>query len=327
MKKKHLIIDVHHHWMPPGHYLRPEPHLRQGEEIVHEPDRFRIRRAGVQLFSPPKMTADIEEQIRAMDRAGVDQAALHLGVWLDWIDLKSARFINDQMAEIAARYPDRIVPLAHVPALESEGLKELKRAVVELGCKGVGINTHVGGALLDSERFYPFYQTVSDLDIPILVHPAAEISLAHPHGMEEFNLTRNLGRAFDTTLNIVRLILSGTLDRFPRLRFAFSHLGGAFFALKNRLNPSYFDGRPRNFFDKHKRRLFVDTAPPFWSPEEIRFAVRMMGEGQVLMGSDFPTIGQLKDAVKIIQQAEASPRVKRRLLGENALRLFRQGSL
>ncbi len=323
MKKKNLVIDVHHHWMPEEHYRRPELYVRQDEDVIHEPDRFRIRRAGVQLFSPPRMTARMEEQIKAMDRAGVDQAALHVGVWLDWVDLKAARFINDKMAEITAQYPDRIIPLAHVPPLDTEGQRELRRAVLELGCKGVGINTHIGGILLDNERLYPFYKTVSDLDVPILVHPAAEIPLAHPHGMEEFNLTRNLGRAFDTTINIARLMLSGTLDRFPNLRFVFSHMGGAFFAIKNRLNPAYFDKRSKGFFAKYKRRVFIDTAPPFWSPEEIRFAVQMMGEGQVLMGSDFPTIGLLKDSVTIIRKAKATSQVKKKLLGENARRLFR----
>jgi predicted TIM-barrel fold metal-dependent hydrolase len=298
--------------MPEEHYRRPELYVRQDEEVVHEPDRFRIRRAGVQLFSPPRMTARIEEQIKAMNRAGVDQAALHVGVWLDWVDLKAARLINDKMAEITSQHPGRIIPLAHVPPLEPDGQKELRRAVVELGCKGVGINTHIGGILLDDERLYPFYKTVSELDIPILVHPAAEIPLAHPHGMEQFNLTRNLGRAFDTTINIVRLMLSGTLDRFPNLRFVFSHMGGAFFALKNRLNPAHFDKRAKGFFDKYKRRIFIDTAPPFWSPEEIRFAVHMMGESQVLMGSDFPAIDHLKDAVKIIQGAKTTAQDSRR---------------
>jgi len=321
--KKPLVIDVHHHWMPEEHYRRPELYVRPEEEVVHEPDRFRIQRAGVQLFSPPKMTARIEEQIKAMDRAGVNQAVLHVGVWLDWVDLKGGRLINDRMAEVSAQYPDRIIPLAHVPPLDPEGHKELKRAVVELGFKGVAINTHINGILLDDERFFPFYKTVSDLDIPVVVHPAAEIPLAHPHGMEQFNLTRNLGRAFDTTINITRLMLSGTLDRFPQLRFVFSHMGGAFFALKNRLNPSFWDKRSKGFFNKYKRRIFVDTAPPFWSPEEIRFAVQMMGEGQVLMGSDFPTIGLLANSVRIIRKAKTTAQVKQKVLGENARRLFR----
>jgi predicted TIM-barrel fold metal-dependent hydrolase len=323
MRKRSPVIDVHHHWMPDEHYRRPELYIRPDEEVSHEPDRFRIRRGGVQLFSPPKMTARIDEQIKAMDRAGVDRAALHVGVWLDWVDLKAARFINDKMAEIAAEYPDRIIPLAHVPPLEPEAQRELRRAVVELGCKGVGVNTHIGGILLDDERLYPFYKAVSDLDIPILVHPAAEIPLSHPHGMEQFNLTRNLGCAFDTTINISRLMLSGTLDRFPNLRFVFSHLGGAFFALKNRLNPAYFDKRPKGFFEKYRRRIFVDTAPPFWSPEEIRFAVHMLGEGQVLMGSDFPTIDLLGNAVKIIRRSKTTAAAKKKVLGGNALRVFR----
>ena len=323
MPGRSLVIDAHHHWMPEEHYRRPELYVHQNEEVIHEPDRFRIQRAGVQLFSPPKMTARLDEQIRAMDRAGVDRAALHVGVWLDWLDLKAARLINDRMAEAAARYPGRIIPLAHVPPLEPDAARELKRAVADLGCKGVAINTHVGGVLLDDEKMHPFYRAVSELDVPILVHPAAEIPLAHPHGMEQFNLTRNLGRAFDTTINMARLTLGGTLERFPNLRFVFSHLGGAFFAIKNRLNPAYFDKRAKGFFDKYKRRIFIDTAPPFWSPEEIRFAVRMMGENQVLMGSDFPTIDRLRDAVKLVRQAKTTALVKKKVLGANAQKLFR----
>jgi predicted TIM-barrel fold metal-dependent hydrolase len=321
--KKSVVIDAHHHWMPEEHYRRPELYVRSDEEVVHESDRFRIRRAGVQLFSPPKATARIEEQIKAMDRAGVDCAVLHVGVWFDWVDLRAARTINDRLAEVTAQYPDRIIPLAHVPPLDPEAHKELRRAAVELGFKGVAVNTHIGGILLDDERMFPFYKAVSDLNIPIVVHPAAELPLAHPHGMEQFNLTRNLGRAMDTTINIARLMLGGTLDRFPDLRFVFSHMGGAFFALKNRLNPSFWDRRAKGFFNKYKRRIFIDTAPPFWSPEEIRFAVHMMGEGQVLMGSDFPTIPLLANAVRIVQRAKTTAAVKKKLLGDNTRRLFR----
>ena len=140
--------------------------------------------------------------------------------------------------------------------------------------------------------------------------------------MEQFNLTRNLEQAMDTTISIARLMLSGTMDRFPNLRFVFSHMGGAFFALKNRINPAFWDKRDKRFFDKYKKRIFVDTAPPFWSPEEIGFAVKTMGESQVLMGSDFPTIDQLKNAVTIIQKARATAQVKKKVMGDNARKLF-----
>jgi len=55
--------------------------------------------------------------------------------------------------------------------------------------------------------------------------------------MEQFNLTRNLGRAMDTTINMARLMLSGTLDRFPKLRFVFSHMGGGLFCLEEPSEP------------------------------------------------------------------------------------------
>lgn len=321
--QKSLIIDAHHHWMPREHYLNPDPFLRAGEKVVRQQDRFGIRREGVQLFGPPAMTADMAAQIREMDRVGVDQAVLHVGCWLDWVDSRASRFINEEMAKLWQQFPDRIIPLAHVPALEADGRRELKRAILKLGFKGVGINTHIRGALLDDKSYYPFYRTVSDLGIPIFVHPSSELPLAHPHGMEQFNLTRNLGRAMDNTINIIRLMMSGTLERFPKLRFVFTHLGGAYFALKNRLNPSFWDKRERGFFDRFRRRIFIDTAPPFWTSEEIRFAIHMVGEDQVLMGSDFPTVRYLADAVKIVRSVKSTRTVKQKLLGDNVARLFR----
>jgi hypothetical protein len=80
--------------------------------------------------------------------------------------------------------------------------------------------------------------------------------------MEQFNLTRNLERAMDTTISIARLMLGEPW--IASLTFAFfSHMGGAFFALKNRMNPSFWDKRSEGFFDKYKKRIFIDTAPPF----------------------------------------------------------------
>jgi predicted TIM-barrel fold metal-dependent hydrolase len=121
-----------------GRALSPaELHIHPDEEVVHEPDRFRIRQAGVELFSPSRMTTRMDEQLQAMDRAGVDQAVLHVGVWLDWVDIKAARLINDHLAELNSTHPGRIIPLAHVPPLDHDTPRELKRAVIDLGLKAL----------------------------------------------------------------------------------------------------------------------------------------------------------------------------------------------
>jgi hypothetical protein len=53
MRTSNVMVDVHHHWIPEEHFRRPELHIRPDEEVIHAPDRFRIQRGGVQLFSPP----------------------------------------------------------------------------------------------------------------------------------------------------------------------------------------------------------------------------------------------------------------------------------
>src|SRR5437773_11175697 len=131
------------------------------------------------------------KRLKGMDRTGLAQAVLHVYVWLDWLDIKTTRLINDRLAELDSKSPPRIIPLAHVPPLDHEAARELKRAILDLGFKGVAMNTHIDGILMDSEQLHPFYKAVCDLDVPILVHPAFELPLAHPFCMEEFNLTRN----------------------------------------------------------------------------------------------------------------------------------------
>src|SRR5437773_8367570 len=137
MPKKSLVIDVHHHWIPDEHYRRPELHVHQDEEVIHEADRFRIRRAGVQLFSPPRMTARMDEQLNVMDRAGVDQAALHVGVWLDWVDIKAARLINDRLERLTPRHPGRIILLAPVPRPDDRPPGKCRQPFLVLGPNGV----------------------------------------------------------------------------------------------------------------------------------------------------------------------------------------------
>ncbi len=324
-----MIIDVHHHWMPGELYYNVEKYLRKGQQVVREGDRYHVVKGRTTLFSRnPKYTL-IEEQIADMDAAGIDMAVLHLSVWQAWTTMRTSPFINDGMAELVAHYPKRFIGLAHVPPDKRAGIRELERAVSGLGLNGVGITTHLWGKPLDHPDFWPFYEKVAELGVPVVVHPAPV-----PVGdalLLEYKLTRSLGRAFDLGTAATRLLYSGLLQRFPTLKFIVGHLGGTLFALRNRVDPKHdfsFDRRADEVdrFEQGLRQIYVDTAPPYWGGEEVRFAVKMLGSEQVLFGSDYPVNIRGQDnlsAARSILDELPDENVRASILGKNAARLFR----
>jgi aminocarboxymuconate-semialdehyde decarboxylase len=115
-----------------------------------------------------------------------------------------------------------------------EAARELERAVTELGLAGAMIFSNMGGAPLDVAVFWPVYEAAEALGIPLLVHPTAPASLFGSN-TEDMRLVPLLGFPFDVTLAAALIVLSGMLDRFPRLTFIMSQLGGALPMLAERI--------------------------------------------------------------------------------------------
>ncbi len=220
-----MIIDVHQHWVPKDVYDNPEKYIQDGSTIKVENGVVNIYRDGVHigpLFRD--RTYDLNIKLADMNEAGIDKVILHTSVFPEWITLESARFINDEMARVVSEHPDRFIGLAHVPVEGQGAFDELERAVKVLGLKGVGLITQMKGLPLDSKRMWPLYQKVVELDVPIVIHPAP-----HPSEyqlLKDYNLARSVGRAYDLTLAVSRLLSSNTFDRFPTLKFCVAHLGG-----------------------------------------------------------------------------------------------------
>jgi predicted TIM-barrel fold metal-dependent hydrolase len=139
-----------------------------------------------------------------------------------------ARAYNDTVAE-DIQGDDRFIGVAwiYLPDIK-ESLKELRRAVKDLGLKAVKFNGGWGDGDLDNEVLFPLYEEIADLDIPILLHPAARVfELQHSHpwlvGSERFqgyqHFPTALGFSLTYMVSAARLIFSGVLDRFPTLKF------------------------------------------------------------------------------------------------------------
>jgi len=168
----------------------------------------------------PKMTS-LEGKLRDMDAAGVDVTVLSsqfpgpelLG--REGVDL--ARRLNDFVAGICRKHPDRFVGLCSLPLQDPKaGMAELTRCMKDLDLRGVLLFSNVNGRTLDGEAFAPLFARAEAEGIPLYLHPTYPLIAEHT---ADYQMIAGIGFMVDTALAAIRLIMSGTLERHPPFRF------------------------------------------------------------------------------------------------------------
>ncbi len=316
-----MVIDFEHHYIPAelGRRMGMDPTKKEG---VRTRDAF----VHSQLF-------DMEAQIRDMDRAGIDLAVQSCILGWD-TTLENCRLLNDCTADLQKEYPSRFVGLAHAPVLEGDGaLREVERAVSELGLKGVTISSQVNGLPLDAEEFAPFYHLMSRLSAPIFVHPALS-----PKGydlMQDYMLPVILTREFDLGLAVTRLIAGGVVERYPDLQFVFAHFGGGLAGYKERISRSSYRFKLPSSFDDYFDRLYFDMAGFEGSPSALRCALEAIRPERLVFATDYPqnfnnndpkqgrSVDGVGEYIDDIRRLPLDERVKEDMLGGNAARLLK----
>jgi aminocarboxymuconate-semialdehyde decarboxylase len=283
--------------------------------------------------APPSMF-DVDGVRIEQDRVGVDVSVFGNN-WIrvpdDMPALEVMRRYNDFAAEVTARHGGRLVGLASmVPFGSDDYLRELQRAVRDLGLKGVMINSSVAGEYLDSPSAQPFFQLVCDLDVPVFMHPPRVTIGAEK--MEIFRLPEMVGRPFDSTLSLARFILTGGFERFPTLKLVGAHMGGAISLLPGRLDfgyelrgdPTFGPWEPDLLTvppSEHIQRLYVDTMG--FHPPAVMCCVETVGVSHVVLGSDFPPVHVGVDrTIDLVRQLPLALDDREAILSGNAARLL-----
>jgi predicted TIM-barrel fold metal-dependent hydrolase len=272
-----VIVDFQHHFVP--RELIAREGMAAGESHV-------LTEGGVPKFTLHNRLYDIEMQIRDMDEAGIDLAVLSCNLGWD-VGLDECRFINEKSAEIQRRHPGRFVGLAHAPVLQDAGLREIERAVRDLGLRGATITSQVDKLPLDAPQLMPFYRKACDLDLPVFVHPM-QIPAGYPHS-REYDLGRIIGREFDLQLAVMRVIAGRVLEELPDLKLVFAHFGGGIGAVKERLaaKAGRF-GTLKRPFEESFGRLYFDTAGFEGGPIALRCAVDAISPDRLVFATDYP---------------------------------------
>src|SRR5258706_3168889 len=165
----------------------------------------------------PKSIFDLPGLFEQQDQAGVDITVFGNN-WIrspDGYDpLKVVQEFNAHAAELTAKYPKRLLGLAcSVPYDSGAILKETEKAIRDYRLKGIMIGSSTDGEYLDSPRATPFFEMISNLKVPLFVHPP-KLTIGN-HNMETFPLPQIPGPPFHTTFSLTRLILTPPLQQLP----------------------------------------------------------------------------------------------------------------
>ena len=232
-----------------------------------------------------------------------------------------ARLLNDHLADVVRRHPDRFIALGTLPMQAPDlAIAELERCVRDLGFPGVQIGTNVNGANLDDPSLFPIFQAAERLGACLFVHPWEVLGRER---MPKYWLPWLVGMPAETALAICSVIFGGVLERLPRLRIAFAHGGGAFAGTFGRIEAG-FRCRPDLVAVDNPRgprdylgRFYLDSL--VHDAETLRGLIRLVGAERVALGTDYPfPLGEQEPGRLIESLPELSATARERLLGGTA---------
>ncbi len=275
-----MLVDVHHHYVPA--FLR-EAFERAGR---------RPSLAGFPDWTP-------ERALALMDRLGIAQTLLSVsgpGVHLgdDGAALDLARRCNDYCGSLRTASGGRLRGFAAVPLPFVAGaVEEVGRALDRIGLDGVGLFASYGERYLGDPAFDPLMIELDRRAALVFVHPMGHpssraLDLPAPLWVAEYPI--------DTTRAVVNLMLTGALERFPRIRFVLAHAGGTIPFLSVRLRAaSLIDQRFEHLTPERIDRWIAgfryDLAQASGAATFAALA-KVTAPDHLLFGSDFPYCGE-----------------------------------
>jgi len=290
----------------------------------------------------PKVIGQLRDVGRArlaeMDDAGVDVQVLSL-VWPGVEGLKAAaavklaRKTNDFLAEAVRRHPDRLAGFAALPTPVPEvAADELERTVRECGFKGAAINGHTQGRYLDDEFFWPILARAEKLGVPIYLHPTLPpepVLRTYYAGNHPSEVTAHLASAgwgwhVETGLHVLRIVLSGAFDRFPKLQLIIGHLGETLPFMFSRLDtilPTK-ETELKRPISSYLRQNVNYTFSGFNFLPTFLDTLLEVGARRIMFSTDYP-LGPMKVARAFLDNLPVSPDERERIAHGNAERLMR----
>ena len=326
------IVALEEHFVAPDLVARIDPALSQ--------------RRG---FPPPGVTwsqatkrdvlADLgPARLADMDAAGIDVQVLSVsGPGADLLEgaagVQLARDYNDALARAVAAHPGRLAGFAHLPMLSPDAAAdELERCVRDLHFHGALINGLTAGKCLDHPSFDPVLARAAALEVPIYIHPGiSEEPVRRVYydglpGMLSFAMaTSAWGWHIETAVQVLRLVLSGALDRHRKLNVIIGHMGEAIPFMLARCEQT-LAAEAAKVLQRSVTQTILDqvwiTTSGFFTMPPFLNALQTFGADRILFSVDYPFAAN-KTGRAFLDTLPVSPADREKIAHGNADRLLR----
>jgi len=326
---REMIIDVHAHYLPRAalEQFAASQERFPSVKVLRDGDTFRLAFMGGEPTRPisPKLQ-DLDDRRQWMDKNGIDHQLV--GGWLDSFGYELppqegaqwSRYLNRHMLEGLTR-EQRFTALATVPLQDGALAAEVLGEAWDQGFGGVMIGTLPQGfsGVLDSPQLDPFWEKADALGAAVFLHP---MFVCGEPRLGDYDLVNGVGRLVDTSIAVARLLYSGHLLKYSKLKLVLAHGGAMLPFMLGRLARSHAISHgkyadPRKGFEA----LYFDSV--VFDSDVLRLLCDKTGDGKVMLGSDMPfPIGDPQPK-EVVDGAYLGDVQRRALLGQTARRVFR----
>ncbi len=328
-----MPIDVHAHYVPPQLI---DAVAATGQEIgvrlVQSP-------AGVALHFDygfkarpffPRLIEPVAERRAWLDAHGIDSQII--ATWPDifgyglLIDACIAwhRMLNDTLSDWCSDNKDRFAWLASVPLTDAEAAASELERVAAMHAVGVIIPANVENQNIGELPLEAFWRKAEALHLPVLIHP---VLVGPAPRAARFGLAQVAQYTFDTTLGVGSLLMSGVLDRFPRLALVLSHGGGAYPYLAGRFDIMHARMDRAAQGDVAARTPSAYASQMIYdsivhAPKALRFLIDLVGLDNVVLGTDYSFPPADMEPLASLSAAGLSPAEIAAIADANPRRVF-----
>jgi len=252
-----------------------------------------------QVRFPTELRAGVSvaAYLNKMDAAGVEHSLLIAVRAGDLRVQGSFEITYARVREVCAAHPTRFSGLAGVdPYRGMQGLRDLEHAVREYGFVGAHLYPHWFGLAPDHAKYYPYYAKCCELDVPIMMQ------VGHNLIYQRDRRLASVGRP---------ICLDQVAIDFPELKLIGIHIGIPW--TDEMISMAW----------KHEH-VYIGSdayAPKYWPASFVHY-LDSYGQDKVLFGTDWPVVDPER-ALREINALGLRPESKRKLLRDNALRVFR----
>jgi hypothetical protein len=316
------------------HFATPRFLDGPGRDLKEQAEKFNNARA-IKLI--PQLCDLGDKRIAEMDAAGIDMQIVSLTApGVEQSDtgeaIALARETNDFLAQAIKKHPTRFGGFASLPtAAPDKAAQELEQRVREQKFAGAVINGHNRGRYLDDKFFWPILECAEKLGAPIYLHPTkppkpvidALFAGFSPLVTEMFS-GPGWGWHIETAVHVVRLVLGGVFDRFPKLQIVIGHMGEGLPGMFQRLDimsPAVTKlQRPVTFY--LRENIHYTFSGFFFPPTFLSLLLELGGVDRIMLSADYP-YQTMAEARAFLEQLPVSAADKARIAHGNAEKLFR----